>query len=266
MAVGLENLRKDARMQKDSDRQMSSAWLLVYLLPIIVGVISTIIFSVLFIDMFSSIDSIDPYNYSFDSFPVQFTATLTAIGFMGLINVAVSIIFMYILVNRRYTHFKRQKFLYEDIIAAISSLPKPDETEVDVSLSSLERTSREANAEEIDKSAILWSILSAFIPFVQLYVYYFLMNDFYRHEKREDGFWTDTSKTLNTLGVNFSVPRRTEAMPYRNFVLYLILLIVTVGLFGVYWIYVLIKDPNEHFKYHIETENLLISSIESAQT
>ncbi len=266
MAVALENLRKDARMQKDSDRQMSNAWLLVYLVPIIVGIISTIIFSVLFVNTFSLIYPTDPYNYSFDRFPVEFTVAMTVIGLVGLINVAVSIVFMYILVNRRYTHFKRQKFLYEDIIAAIGSLPKSDEADVDVSLSSLERTVREASAEEIDKSAILWSILSAFIPFVQLYVYYFLMNDFYRHEKREDGFWTDTSKALNTLGVNFSVPRRTEAMPYRNFVLYLILLIVTVGLFGVYWIYVLIKDPNEHFKYHIETENLLISSIESAQT
>ena len=266
MAVALENLLKDARMQKDSDRQMSNAWLLVYLVPIIVGVVSTIIFSVLLVNTFSSIYPTDTYNYSFDRFPVEFTVTMTVIGLVGLINVAVSIVFMYILVNRRYTHFKRQKFLYEDIIAAIGSLQKPDETNVDVSLSSLERTSREASAEEIDKSAILWSILSAFIPFVQLYVYYFLMNDFYRHEKREDGFWTDTSKALNTLGVNFSVPRRTEAMPYRNFVLYLILLIVTVGLFGVYWIYVLIKDPNEHFKYHIKTENLLISSIESVQT
>ena len=266
MAVALENLRKDARMQKDSDRQMSNAWLLVYLVPIIVGIISTIIFSVLFLNTFSSIYPTDPYNYSFDRFPVEFTVAMTVIGLVGLINVAVSIVFMYILVNRRYTHFKRQKFLYEDIIAAIGSLPKSDEADVDVSLSSLERTVREASAEEIDKSAILWSILSAFIPFVQLYVYYFLMNDFYRHEKREDGFWTDTSKALNTLGVNFSVPRITEAMHYRNFVLYLILLIVTVGLFGVYWIYVLIKDPNEHFKYHIETENRLISSIESAQT
>jgi hypothetical protein len=266
MAVALENLRKDARMRENSDRQMSSAWLLVYLVPIIVGFISTIIFSVLFIDVFSSIDTVDPYNYSFDSFPVEFTATLTVIGFVGIINVAVSIVFLYILVNRRYAHFKRHKFLYEDIISAIGSLAKPDETDVDVSLSSLDRTSREASAEEIDKSAILWSILSAFIPFVQLYVYYFLVNDFYRHEKREDGFWTDTSKALNTIGVNFSVPRRTEAIPYRNFVLYLILLIVTVGLFGVYWIYILIKDPNEHFKYHIETENLLISNLESAQT
>jgi hypothetical protein len=265
MVAALKNLRKDTRMSESSDRQMSQAWLLVYIVPLIVGVIATIIFSVLFIDVFSSIDPVDPYNYSFDSFPLQVTAALTLIGLVGLINVAVSIVFLYFLVNRRWTHFKRQKFIYDDIIAAIGSLPKPDETDVDVISSSLERTIREARAEEIDKSAILWSILSAFIPFVQLYVYYFLMNDFYRHEKREDGFWTDTSKALNTLGVNFSVPRRIEAMPHRNFVQYLILLIVTVGLFGVYWIFVLIKYPNEHFKYHIETENLLISSLESAQ-
>jgi hypothetical protein len=36
-----------------------------------------------------------------------------------------------------------------------------------------------------------------------------------------------------------------------------------MGLFGVYWIYVLLKDPNEHFKYHIEEESQLLSALES---
>jgi hypothetical protein len=97
---------------------------------------------------------------------------------------------------------------------------------------------------------------------VQLYVYYFLMKDFYRHEQREDGFWEVAGRALNKLGVSFSVPRKTEAMPYRSFVLYLILTIVTVGLFGVYWFFILLKDPNEHLKYHIKTESQLLSALE----
>jgi len=153
--------------------------------------------------------------------------------------------------------------LSEDLIAAINSLAKTKKVEVEASLLPVERTVREANVEETEKSAILWSVLSAFVPFVQLYVYYFLMKDFYRHEHREDGFWEDLSRTMNKLDINFSVPRRTEAMPYRSFVLYLILTIITVGLFGVYWVYVLLKDPNDHFKYHVEAESQLLSALES---
>jgi len=89
------------------------------------------------------------------------------------------------------------------------------------------------------------------------------MKDFYRHERREDGFWEDLGRTMNKLGINFSVPRRTEAMPDRSSVLYLILTIITAGLFGIYWVYVLLKDPIEHFKYHIQAESQLLSALES---
>jgi hypothetical protein len=88
------------------------------------------------------------------------------------------------------------------------------------------------------------------------------MKDFYIHEQREDGFWEDLSRILNKFGVNFFVPRRTEHIPYRSFVLYLILTIVTVGLFVVYWFFVMLKDPNKHFKYHVDTENHLLSTLE----
>lgn len=266
MAVALENLRKDVLMRTDSDRQMPTWWLLVFCLPIIIGLVGAASIFVSLIDFISSIDPTAPYDIAYESFSTEFAATWMIAGLTGLVNVAVSIILMYLLVNRRYTHFKRQKFLSEDVIAAIGLLAQAKDVDVQVSLASLERTTREATAEEIDKSAILWSILSAFVPFVQLYVYYFLMNDFYRHERREDGFFEDASRALNKLGVTFSVPRRSEAVPNRSFVLYLILTIVTVGMFGVYWVYVLLKDPNEHFKYHVQVENQLITVLEPALT
>jgi hypothetical protein len=264
MAVSLENIRKDIRMREESDRQMSSAWLLVYLLSICVSVIAVGYAIVSLVEFFSSIDFSNPqlYYYSYGELPEEFALLWLTVGLAGLVNFVVSIVFTYLLVNRRGTHFKRQKFLSEDIIAAVDSLAKTKNVEVETGLMSLERSVREANAEETEKSAILWAILSAFVPFVQLYVYYFLMKDFYRHERREDGFWEDAGRALNKLGVSFSVPRRTEAMPYRSFVLYLILTIVTVGLFGVYWFFVLLKDPNEHFKYHIKAESQLLSALE----
>ena len=242
---------------------MSNVWLLVYLLPIIVGVVSAAYSIVSLLSFFSSIDISTPYNYSYDGFGTEFVLSWVVITLTSLINFAVAIIITYMLVNRRSTHFKRQKFLSEDLIVTIVSLAKKKEIEVETILSPVKRTVREANAEETEKSAILWAILSAIVPFAQWYVNYFLLKDFYRHEQREDGFWEDLGRAMNKLGINFSVPRRTEAMPNRSFVLYLILTIITMGLFGVYWIYVLLKDPNEHFKYHIEAESQLLSALES---
>lgn len=263
MGVSLENIRKDIRMRDESDRQMSNAWLLVYIVPIIVGFVAAGYAIISLLDFVSSIDPLaSPYYYSYDALPEGFVFLWLMLGLSSLVNFVVSIVLTYMLVNRRSTHFKRQKFLFEDIIAAINSLAKTKNVEVETSLLPLERSVREANAEETEKSAILWAILSAFVPFVQLYVYYFLMKDFYRHERREDGFWEDADRALNKLDISFSVPRRTEAIPNRSFVLYLILTIITTGLFGVYWVYVLLKDPNIHFKYHIEAESQLLSALE----
>jgi len=263
MAVLFEKIQKDIRLRDKSDRQMSSVWILIYIFPFIVGIIGVGYTVVYFLDFLPSFDPLNPYNFSYDEFVAGFAIPFFIFGVSGLINFIVSIGLTYLFVNRRSTHFKGQKFLSKDIIAVTNSLAKTMNVEVEASVFSIERTVRAANAEEIEKSAILWSVLSAFVPFVQLYVYFFLMNDFYRHERREDRFWKDLGTTMNKLGINFSVPRRTQAMPDRSFVLYLILTIITAGLFGVYWVYALVKDPNEHFKTHIETESQLLTALES---
>ena len=258
----LENLRNDTKLQTELDRQMSKLWVLVFLLPIIIGIVSLVFSLVSLIDIMSSIDLTASYNISYDSLASEFETILMAVSLTWLVNLFVSIILIYLLVNRRSTHFKRQKFLSQDIIATIDSLKNTKEVELEGSLLSLERRVKESNAEEMDKSAILWAILSGFVPFIQLYVYYFLVSDFYRHERREDNFWDDTRIALKKLGVNFSLPQRKEPIPNRSFVLYLILTIITIGLFSVYWIYILIKDPNEHFSYHIKSESQLITALE----
>jgi hypothetical protein len=264
MAVSLENIRKDMRIRVKSDRQMSFAWIIVYLFPIFVSFITAGYTIVSLLEFFSSIDFTNPqlYQYSYGPFPEEFALVWLNVGLTGLVNFIVSTVFTYLLVNRRSTHFKRQKLLSEDILAAVNSLAKTKNVEAKANLLTLERSVRETNSEGAEKSAILWAILSALIPFLLLYVYYFLMKDFYMHERREDGFWEDLSRTLKKLDVNFSVPRRTEPIPYRSFVLYLIMTIVTVGLFLVYWFFGMLKDPNEHFKYHMETENHLLAILE----
>ncbi|MEJ2272419.1 MAG: hypothetical protein P8X91_08070 [Candidatus Bathyarchaeota archaeon] len=121
----------------------------------------------------------------------------------------------------------------------------------------------ESKIKENRRDPILWAVLSVFLPFVSWFVNYFLMKDFYYHERREVVFWSNLNILLNSFNINFSIPSRSEIIPNRSFGLYLILTIVTVGFFGVYWIHILLRDPNGHFKYHLKIENILKISLNS---
>jgi len=262
MGVSLKNIRKAIWMRQESDPQMSSAWLLLYILPSIVSIVAVGYALISLLNFAYTIDPLAP-TYTYDEFPWGFVLSVIALGLSGLISFVMLILLTYMLVKRRTTHFMRQKFLSDDLLVTLVSLAKTKGVEVEAVLFPIEGTVREANAEETEKEEILWAILSAIIPFAQWYVYYFLMTDFYTHERREDRFWEDLGRALNKLGINFSVPQRTGAMPERSFVLYLILTVVTMGLFGVYWIYVLLKDPNDHFNYHVQAESQLLAALES---
>ena len=243
-------------MRDEADPKMSNAWLIIYLIPIfaiIIGLVS-LLFSVMLLPTLGPEAALPALVGIF------------LVPLLALISFVVSIILTYKLVKRRNTHFKRQSFLFEDLINAVKSLATKKKVDVEVGLSSCERTVRETKAEETEKSAALWAILSAVVFLATWYVYYFLMKDFYKHERREDGFWEDIGKVLDKCDIKFSAPRRTEILPNRSFVLYLILNIITAGLFGIYWLYVLLKDPNEHFKYHIQIEDELLSTLESLAT
>lgn len=258
MSVALENIRKDIRRRAETDSIMSNVWLIVPILPaIIAGIV--LISVVLTILAFSA----HPYE-PVDTYSVGLLAIggMTLVIMIGLISFVLSIVLIYKLIRRRNTHFKRQDFLFEDILKAAKEIASKKGVDVETVVSSCERTVREAKVEETEKGAALWAILSAIIPFVSWYVYYFLTKDFYKHERREDGFWEDLGRIMDKMGIKYSVERRIETTPDRSFVLYLILTIITSGLFGIYWLYVLLKDPNEHFKYHIKVEDSLLSAFE----
>ena len=265
MSSGLDTLQRNIQKIEESDRQMTSAWLLVYLLPI-VGFILSVGFTLY--SLLPIVSANYPFTSLFDFADSEFVSTFAflviGLSLSGLINFIVNLVFTYMLVKRRNTHFTRQQFLCEDITESLKSLAEKKVIDLKVNLYSIQKRGSETKTEEPKKDALLWAFLSSFIPFVSWYVNYFLMNNFYNHERREDGFWENLNNALKKLGFSFSLPRRIEAIPNRSFSLYLILSIVTVGFFGIYWVYILIKDPNMHFKYHVQVENQLISAFESA--
>jgi len=262
MSSTVEDIRKDIRLRAEMDSMMSNVWLIVYVLPVIIAgiLVTAVVLSVI------AAMATFPYDpYAGDALAFGFIAGgIALVALLLVLSFVLSLILTYKLIQRRNTHFKRQAFLLEDLLKAAKAIAAKKGVDAETVISSGERTIRDAKAEETEKGAFLWAILSAIIPLASWYVNYFLMKDFYKHERREDGFWEDLGRILDKLGITISMERRIEPIPDRSFVLYLILTIITLGLFGIYWLYVLLKDPNEHFKYHIKVEDQLLGSLESA--
>ncbi len=196
--------------------------------------------------------------------PAKITMThaifIAVMALTGIIGAILLLILIYKLIRRRNEHFKRHQLLEEDIIRVLTSSAGRKRAKIEDKLASIERSSREAKLTEKEQPAFLWAILCFFIPFVALYVGYFLMRDLYRHERREDFFLEDLEKTAGPI-VALELPRRFRSTPDRNIVLYIALTILTVGLFGIYWLYTLIVDPNNHFDHQVKWENKLLSSL-----
>ena len=217
------------------------------------------------------------------------TIAPTILGY-AIVAFVLNIVIAYVifrLVRRRNTHFTRQNLLYEDLTSAAEELvtKKGVRTEAAIGLNNLDRIAREARAYEPEKSAALWVMLTlagtslpsatllgaqsgfGLLPFLAVwYVYYFLMKDFFRHERREDQFIRELLGVLAVSGVQISLPYRNPPLSERSFAVYVVLSIVTAGFFWVYWVYVLLNDPNNHFRQQAMIEDTLMAQMSSLLT
>jgi len=200
---------------------------------------------------------------------VQFDP-LVFLGFgslaLGLVADLFNMALLVKLINRRNSHFRRQKLLLKDVFNVIKELSGRRGVDISVPLASGERTLQEAEMNEPEIGLAKWVILSVLLGIPTLYVNYFLMKDFYRHERREDIILEEVNNALDALGNRMPSLKRVESMPNRSFAVYLILSILSAGIFGFYWMYVLLKDPNEHFKHHVLFEDQLLLYMENMLT
>ena len=216
MSIALENVRQDLRTRLESDPQMSEAWAIVPLIPIIGGFLASVIF---FVVLSSAISGLTPGTASPTAAASVVGALFAAIFifYALLFIIAIIVTFLFFkLVRRRNTHFTRQAFVFEDLIGAAKQLASRKSVDVSLHVNYLERNMREARFDELEKNATLYAILSLF-PIFGYYIYYFLMKDFFRHERREDLYVAGLTNLLATLGIPLNLPRRSSPVPDRSF-------------------------------------------------
>ena len=174
-------------------------------------------------------------------------------------SIAVGIYVLYKLITRRNDHFRRTHKLYDTIISLLKE--KEGSTAEIVEMESIVYDMKN---EETEKNAVLWVVLTILIGIVWFYIAHFLNKDFRKHELRERRLISLINNVLRKHGTP-GIVKFEEKVPDRSTLLYIILTIITLGFFGLYWIYTLAKDPNEHFKQHRVVENQLVGFLENLQ-
>ncbi len=223
-------------MRQRTDRILSPAWILIPLIGIVaafVGILATV------------------------SLHTGFGLALP-LDFVGLI---LEFLFWYFLISRRNNHFARDVSVRQGLIEYLgqSFAAMGRSNEISTELATMNAIHGEANAEEREKSAVLWIVLSIItLGIAGLYVLYFLTKDPYKHDRRQQSFMQQVQQGFSKLGKPVVNPS-WNALPDRSYIVYLIVDIITLGLFGFYWYYVLIKDMNGHFKNQWQLEDSLLA-------
>jgi len=88
-----------------------------------------------------------------------------------------------------------------------------------------------------------------------------LMKTMYTHEERWIGFVNSSGVALRNLGKKFGPSVDAGSRKERSFVLYAALTVITFGVFGIYWLYTLIDDPNKHFERQHVVEDALAKAV-----
>ncbi len=178
--------------------------------------------------------------------------------FGGLVGFAVSIYVLYKWIDRMNSHFRRTIMFYSTLADITEELKMPEASKIRSQVNELKIVFEE-------KSPVLWVILSIFVPFIEFYVYHFLNKDFVKHCIRERLILSSFAEGLKTIAPEHTIDVDSLYMvPNRSTLLYIVLSIITLGIFGLYWIYTLTVDPNRHFESHRIIEEKIIAAVEAA--
>lgn len=235
---------------------MGYVWMLIPVLPIIVGV--ALISS--FVGVIFSTISRGGLQQPETAVPAlaQILALYALAIFSIYLILLVGAFAMYYLIERRNNHFRRQQLLFS---ALNSFLGQKTRGAFNSAVFRLEESSQDSTFEERDRPAGLWSVLYLFVtPIVGLIVGYALTQDLRRHEELQSSYQANLVSALKENG--FEPPAATPSRAHRrDAILFVILTAITGGLFWIYWFYTLLKDYNDHFQDQTQFEDAIFTQL-----
>jgi flagellar basal body-associated protein FliL len=192
---------------------------------------------------------------------VNAAAGIIVMVLMAIISAILELFLFYKLLSRQNNHFRRESAERTAIVAWFKE--KAQEMGriqfIGPQLGAMESINQEAQFKEKEQSIIL--IILLIIPVVNFIIMLYLLYIFtkypYEHDQRWHHFTQNAQMAGQQMGLNIMMPS-WKTQPERSFVIFLVLTIVTFGLFMFYWIYCIIKDMNEHMKNQWAFEDQLL--------
>ncbi|TET53682.1 MAG: DUF4234 domain-containing protein [Actinobacteria bacterium] len=163
---------------------------------------------------------------------------------------------------RRDSHFERMMLLFSSALGASKEVAQMKNIDASEEIEVIERKILEAELSLLrPKHAILWLVLILLTGgLLLLYVYYFLLVDWYRIQAIEKDLLKDFSALWLKLGI-VETPVTVEiTAPKRNYWLYLFLTVITLGIWAFYWDYVVHTDPEKVFPENVIWEGKILDS------
>ncbi len=244
---GKSKIEEAIRQRNEADKIMSPLWCLAPLLGMIV----------LWVAMFFGMAGM--FMFSTDDDPALGGVVAAVAIIVGIVVYIALVAYpWYLMIKRRSEHFKRDHLLMSGITEYLSQKSSEKNINMAQELATLNSITAEANSQEDDKSPVIYTIVALIVPVIGMYyVLYFLMKDIYAHHQRIAVFMQYSQMGLNKMGKNVVVPS-WKTLPERSFLLYFILACICSP-FGIYWMYTLIKDYNDHFKNQWQFEDQILS-------
>ena len=275
-SVGIRQIQAALKTRSNSDVLVSTAWIILPIMSIIFVTTALVTVLVFYPGMSEFVTPLGIDLYFLSHMPQWAQVLILLSQLMVLIFL---VILSYKLIKRRNLHFYRSALLRSGIIRFVRDKAVG---KAYLELTAMESAHEQINLSETDRSPFLWTMLLALYPtsalffpvllnllitplgiiglIAMLYVLYFLTTFSHENSSRDKTFMEYTKSALSKTGITVDVPVGIRSKKHP-FTLYLIPSIVTIGLFGIYWFYVLIKDPNEHFKAQWAFEDSLVAKI-----
>jgi hypothetical protein len=236
---------------------MGAAWMIVPILPILAGIVFLVALVGLVVTSLPNLQQPATSVPAVAGIVALYISALTAVYFALIIEALA----FYFLIDRRNRHFKRQQLLFAAIprylLASKSSASHEN-------IGKLAELSENSIFEEQIRPAGVWAILSIFAaPLIGLIVAYSLTQDLRKHEERQRAYHQTLSLALSEVGIAHT-PTASSKAHARDPIAYVVLTVITAGLFWVYWFYVLLRDYNEHFMNQAVLEDRLLASLKPA--
>ncbi len=180
------------------------------------------------------------------------------LGLVGFVFSAMTSHLLYGLMNRRNAHSAREEALFWKTLDDLKSRTSQGDMKTLLPLTSAEQNLVRLS-ETNEHSAVLWALLTM-IPYAGwvflTFSLAFVSHDFSKHEQLEGMIMEDLDRVLRSQGAQ-GLPTRLGKISRPPVILYVVLSLVTLGIFPIVWLYLAIQDPRPHFEYHRSVEMYL---------